>query len=629
MAIPYIRQRLHRVILGAIAFVLALGLVWWGVSDPLAFFVYLLSYLIAGHFVIYKAVEHIARGQVFDEYSLMAIATLAAFFIEEYPEAITVMLLYELGEYFQHRAVHQAHHRIREMLDQRPEETRIQDDEGAKTIPAEEVKVGQTILLQRGERLSHDGILLSSSAAMNTSKITGESEIRSFRQGDELLSGFINEGPPLEIKANKELKDSTLSRLLALTQEAQAQKAPTELFFRRFAKIYTPVVAILAALIFILPYCFIADYQYDTWLYRAAVFLVISCPCALVLSIPLTYFAGIGAASRSHILVKGAQFLDFMTHIQAMGFDKTGTLTEGNPELSHIQPELPADDPLHSLVLALSSVSHHPASRAIHERLQSTLQSAPSLSLTQVQEEPGMGIEAQYGGKTYRMGRPEWVDSQYQPQFEPFTEVALSENGRWVMSIFLKDPVKPDAKTTLDQLQEKGIERFMLSGDRKAVVQQVGEEIGMQEVYGELRPEEKLLHFDRLTTGKRPAAFVGDGLNDSAVLAKAEVGIAMGNTGSDLSIESADVILPGQQLSKLLDLIRISKRTKRILWQNIALVFAVKLIVLVLGASGYASLWAAIVADVGVCLLAVANASRVLYGADSDNSSAMHSGQGV
>ncbi len=619
MAIPYIRQRLHRVILGAIAFAVALTLVWGGVSEPLTFFVYLLSYLIAGHFVIYKALEHIARGQVFDEYSLMAIATLAAFFIEEYPEAITVMLLYELGEYFQHRAVHQAHHRIKEMLDQRPDETRIQERDSSKIIPAEDVKVGDTILLQRGERLSHDGILHSSSAAMNTAKITGESEIRSFRQGDELLSGFINEGPPLEIKVSKQLKDSTLSRLLTLTQEAQAQKAPTELFFRKFAKIYTPVVAILATMIFILPYFFIADYEYETWLYRAAVFLVISCPCALVLSIPLTYFAGIGAASRSHILVKGAQFLDYMTHIEAMGFDKTGTLTEGNPELSHTHPEWPPDSPLNAIVLALSGVSHHPASRAIHEHLLSTLESPPSLQLSQVKEEPGMGIEANYNGKTYRMGRPEWADSQYQAQFEPFTEVALSENGRWVTSIYLKDPIKEDAPSTLNRLQAKGIECFMLSGDRKAVVQQIGGETGLKEIYGELRPEDKLVYFDRLTEGKHPAAFVGDGLNDSAVLAKAEVGIAMGNTGSDLSIESADVILPGQQLSKLLDLIRISKRTQRILWQNIALVFAVKLIVLILGASGYASLWAAIVADVGVCLLAVANASRVLYGASTDD----------
>jgi len=625
MAIPYIRQRLHRVIFGSIAFALALGLVWWRSSESLTFFVYLLSYLIAGHFVIYKAIEHIARGQIFDEYSLMAIATLAAFFIEEYPEAITVMLLYELGEYFQHRAVHQAHRRIREMLDQRPDETRIRENDSSKIIPAEHVEIGDTILLQRGERLSHDGILLSTSAAMNTAKITGESEIRSFQEGDELLSGFINEGPPLEIKANKELKDSTLSRLLALTQEAQAQKAPTELFFRKFAKIYTPVVAILAALIFILPYFFISDYQYEIWLYRAAVFLVISCPCALVLSIPLTYFAGIGAASRSHILVKGAQFLDYMTHIQAIGFDKTGTLTEGNPELSHTEPEWPSDSPVNEIVVAMSGVSHHPASRAIHERLQSTLKKPSVLQLSQVKEEPGMGVEAEYDGKIYRMGRPEWVDGQYQPQFKPFTEVALSENGRWVMSIFLKDPVKTDAKSTLDQLREKGIERFMLSGDRKGVVQQVGEEIGMKEVHGELRPEEKLVYFDRLTQGKRPAAFVGDGLNDSAVLAKAEVGIAMGNTGSDLSIESADVILPGQQISKLLDLMRISKRTKRILWQNIALVFAVKFVVLVLGALGYASLWAAIVADVGVCLLAVANASRVLYGAEAgDKLSAVH-----
>ncbi|NBB88563.1 MAG: cadmium-translocating P-type ATPase, partial [Bacteroidetes bacterium] len=595
MAIPYIKERLHRVILGAIAFAVALFLVWWGVSESVTFFVFFLSYLVAGHFVIYKALEHIGRGQVFDEYSLMAIATLAAFFIEEYPEAITVMLLYELGEYFQHRAVHQAHNRIREMLDQRPDETRIKGPDGSIVVPAENVKLGETIILQRGERLSHDGLLRSDSAAMNTSQITGESEIRSFQAGHELLSGFINEGPPLEIEVTKELKDSTLSRLLALTQKAQAQKAPTELFFRKFAKIYTPVVAIMAALIFILPYFFISDYQYEVWLYRAAVFLVISCPCALVLSIPLTYFAGIGAASRSHILIKGAQFLDYMTHIQAIGFDKTGTLTEGNPELSHTEPEWPSDSPVNEIVVAMSGVSHHPASRAIHERLQSTLKKPSVLQLSQVKEEPGMGVKAEYDGKIYRMGRPEWADGQYQPQFEPFTEVALSENGRWVMSIFLKDPVKTDAKSTLKELQKHGIDYFMLSGDRKSVVKQVGSEMDIEKVQWELRPEEKLVQFDRLTAGKHPAAFVGDGLNDSAVLARAEVGIAMGNTGSDLSIESADVILPGKQLSKLVDLIAISKRTKRILWQNIALVFAVKLIVLILGASGYASLWAAIV----------------------------------
>src|SRR6056297_2543048 len=625
MAIPYIRQRLHRVIFGSIAFALALGLVWWRSSESLTFFVYLLSYLIAGHFVIYKAIEHIARGQIFDEYSLMAIATLAAFFIEEYPEAITVMLLYELGEYFQHRAVHQAHRRIREMLDQRPDETRIRENDSSKIIPAEHVEIGDTILLQRGERLSHDGILLSSSAAMNTAKITGESEIRSFQEGDELLSGFINEGPPLEIKANKELKDSTLSRLLALTQEAQAQKAPTELFFRKFAKIYTPVVAILAALIFILPYFFISDYEYQVWLYRAAVFLVISCPCALVLSIPLTYFAGIGAASRSHILVKGAQFLDFMTQLQSIGFDKTGTLTKGEPSLSHMSENLSSEDPLMPILLTLSGVSHHPASRAINDYLKQKNIDSADEELSHILEEPGMGIEAQLSDHTYRLGRPEWVDKSYEATELPYTEVALSKDRAHILSIFLSDPIKPDARETLSKLKDQNIFRFLLSGDRKTVVEEVGSNLGLHEVFGELHPKDKLNYFDKLTADRHPAAFVGDGLNDSAVLAKAEVGIAMGNTGSDLSIESADVILPGQQLSKLLDLMRISKRTKRILWQNIALVFAVKFVVLVLGALGYASLWAAIVADVGVCLLAVANASRVLYGAEAgDKLSAVH-----
>jgi len=624
MAIPYIKKRIHRVLFGALAFGMALSFIALGASENFTFHLYLISYLLAGHFVIYKALEHILRGQIFDEYSLMAIATLAAFFIGEYPEAITVMLLYELGEYFQHKAVHQAHNRIREMLDQRPEESRIVRNGAAVSVPAEAVKIGDTLLLKRGERLSHDGTLLSTSAAMNTAKITGESEIRSYREGDTLLSGFINEGPPLEIKADKELKDSTLSRLLALTQEAKAQKAPTELFFRKFAKIYTPVVAILAALIFILPYFFVENYQYETWLYRAAVFLVISCPCALVLSIPLTYFAGLGAASRSHILVKGAQFLDFMTQIQSIGFDKTGTLTEGNPKISHTDPDLSSKTSLPALLLPLSSASHHPVSRAIHEYLKSEYPNLASVSLEAVEEQPGMGVEAVYKGKTYRMGRPEWVDSQTQSKTTPFTEVALSENGQWQASIYLQDPVKDDAKATIKQLKEKGITLFILSGDRKAVVEKVGKELEISTMKGELKPEEKLTQFAQFTKDKRPAAFAGDGLNDSAVLARAEVGIAMGNTASDLSIESADVILPGQQISKILDLINLSKRTRRILWQNIALVFAVKLVVLILGASGYASLWAAIVADVGVCLLAVANASRVLYETPTDNDSAMH-----
>jgi Cd2+/Zn2+-exporting ATPase len=624
MTIPYIQKRLHRVIFGGIAFAVALALVGLGESESISFIAYLISYFIAGHFVIYKAVEHISRGQVFDEYSLMALATLAAFFIGEYPEAVTVMLLYELGEYFQHRAVTQAHDRIREMLDQRPEKSRILRDGNAVSIPSEKVKVGETLVLQRGERLSHDGILLSASAAMNTSKITGESEIRNYRKGDELLSGFINEGAPLEINVNKELKDSTLSRLLALTKEAQARKAPTELFFRKFAKIYTPVVAILAVLIFVVPYFFVAVYNYETWLYRAAVFLVISCPCALVLSIPLTYFAGIGAASRSHILVKGAQFLDFMAQIQSIGFDKTGTLTEGNPKISHLDPELSTNGILPGLLSSLSGTSHHPVSRSIQKYIKSNFPNSAPLSLKSIEEKPGMGVEAIYEGNTYRLGRPEWTDSSYKPITTPFTEVALSMNSEWQASIYLQDPIKTDAKATINELSQQGIFLFILSGDRTEVVEKVGNELNIKTIKGELKPEEKLVHFAQISEHKRPAAFVGDGLNDSAVLAQAEVGVAMGNTASDLSIESADVILPGNQLSKLLDLIQISKRTSQILWQNIALVFAVKLIVLILGALGYASLWAAIVADVGVCLMAVANASRVLHETSAKRESAMH-----
>jgi len=613
MFVPYIKQRLHRVLLGASAFAIALIAVWWGVDGSIAFYIYLLSYIIAGHFVIFKALQHIIRGQVFDEFSLMAIATLAAFFIEEYPEAITVMLLYELGEYFQHQSVHRARDRIRSMLDQRPEEARILKPTGAIVENAENVKLGDILILNRGERLSHDGVLISSSSAINTAKITGESEIRTFRSGDDVLSGFINEGAPLKVKVTKELKDSTLSRLFTLTQEAQAQKAPTELFFRKFAKVYTPAVALLAVLIFVIPYFFVDQYEYQVWLYRAAVFLVISCPCALVLSIPLTYFAGIGAASRSHILVKGAQFLDFMTQLQSIGFDKTGTLTKGEPSLSHMSENLSSEDPLMPILLTLSGVSHHPASRAINDYLKQKNIDSADEELSHILEEPGMGIEAQLSDHTYRLGRPEWVDKSYEATELPYTEVALSKDRAHILSIFLSDPIKPDARETLSKLKDQNIFRFLLSGDRKTVVEEVGSNLGLHEVFGELHPKDKLNYFDKLTADRHPAAFVGDGLNDSAVLAKAEVGIAMGNTGSDLSIESADVILPGSQLSKILDLIRISKYTRFILWQNIALVFAVKLAVLFLGALGYASLWAAILADVGVCLLAVANASRVLY----------------
>lgn len=610
MPLPYIQQRSRRIVIGALAFVLILGAVALGVAENYLLVGYIITYFIVGHFVIFKAGEHILRGQVFDEYSLMTLATLAAFIIGEYPEAITVMLFYELGEYLQHRAVHNAESKIRHLLDQRPRRTRVKVGNSFEMQPSEQVEIGATIQVHRGERLSHDGTLQSEYASLNTADITGESELRHFETGENLLSGYINEGPPIEVRVSEDFSDSTFSRMLQLTREAQSQKAPTELFFRKFAKIYTPVVALLAALIFIIPYFVVDDYEYRDWLYRAAVFLVISCPCALVLSIPLTYFAGIGAASRKGILIKGAQFIDHLARPSAMGFDKTGTLTRGQLNLSHISfSSLPSTELLTSIATAVE-LSHHPASQAIVKGLK--IEQTPG-SLSQVEEIPGMGIQGWGEQGQIRVGRPEWADPKQQAEKGPFTEVAVSANGDWVLSFYLLDTIKEDAAKTIDQLRSWDIFPFLLSGDRAGPVELIAEQLNISLAKSQVRPEEKLKAFQEISKDRKPAVFVGDGLNDSAVLAAADVGIAMGNTGSDLSIETSDVVIPGQQLIRLVDLIRISKGTKRILWQNITLVFLVKLAVLLLGGLGWASLWAAIAADVGVCLVAVANASRILY----------------
>ena len=616
MTLPMIYQRNQRILIGAIAFALILLAAGMDVPDGYLLFGYILTFIIVGHFVIFKAAEHILRGQIFDEYSLMTIATIAAFVIGEYPEAITVMLFYELGEYLQHRAVHNAESEIRHLLDQRPKRSRVKVGDTFEMQPSEQVSIGAIIQVHRGERLSHDGVLQSEYASLNTADITGESEVRHFETGEKLLSGTINEGPPIEVQVTENFTDSTFSRMLQLTRDAQSQKAPTELFFRKFAKIYTPVVALLAALIFIIPYFLVDDYEYQDWLYRAAVFLVISCPCALVLSIPLTYFAGIGAASRKGVLIKGAQFIDQLAKPKAIGFDKTGTLTKGQLELSHISFLSPPQSELLTSIAAGVKLSHHPASRAIAKGL---LVDKASDVLSKVEEVPGMGIGGISGEDRIQIGRPEWVDPNHESIEGPFTEVAVSSNGKWVLSFYLIDTIKEDAVRTLERLRSWEIFPFLLSGDRQGPVQLIAEQLQISLAKAQVTPEEKLQTFERITELRKPAVFVGDGLNDSAVLAAADVGIAMGNTGSDLSIETSDVVIPGQKLLRLVDLIRISKGTKRILWQNITIVFLVKLVVLLLGGLGWASLWAAIAADVGVCLIAVANASRILYRPGDDD----------
>src|SRR6218665_60290 len=575
---------------------------------------YIVAYIPVGFPVIKEAFESIKNGEIFSEFLLMVIGTVGAFAIGEYPEAVAVMLFYSVGEVFQTLAVTRAKANIKSLLDQRPDEVTILVKSEAQIIKATDAKIGDIIQLKAGEKLGLDAELLSDSASFNTAALTGESKPDTKSKGDTVLAGMINLTKVSQVKVTTAYTDSKLSKILELVQNATAQKAPTELFIRKFAKIYTPIVVLLAVLIAFLPYFFVENYIFSNWLYRALIFLVISCPCALVISIPLGYFGGIGAASKNGILFKGSNFLDVIATVQNVVMDKTGTMTEGVFKVQEVVFDKQfKEKEILQMVNALESQSTHPVATAIHEFVGKV---DTSIKLGKVEEIAGEGLKATVEGKSLLVGNFKLMDKHsisydIDPNSIVYTLIAVAYDKKFVGYITIADVIKKDAQETINRLKTLNVKTTMPSGDKNTVVKFVADKLGITNAFGDLLPEDKVNKVKEIKTKKETVAFVGDGVNDAPVVALSDVGIAMGGLGSDATIETADVVIQDDKPSKIPMAITIGKQTKKIVWQNITLAFVVKAIVLILGAGGLATMWEAVFADVGVALLAILNAVRI------------------
>lgn len=575
---------------------------------------YVAAYIPVGLPVLKDAINSIRYSDFFSEFFLMSIATLGAFAIGEYPEGVAVMLFYSVGEVFQTMAVQRAKKNIKGLLDQRPDEITILENNIPKIVKAETAQVGQIIQLKPGEKLALDGELISESASFNTAALTGESKPDTKRKGEAVLAGMINLNSVSQVLIQKEYKDSKLSKILELVQNATSQKAPTELFIRKFAKVYTPIVVVLAIAICLLPYFFVQQYEFRDWLYRALIFLVISCPCALVISIPLGYFGGIGAGSKNGILFKGSNFLDALANIQNVVMDKTGTMTEGvfKVQTANIETGFDKNEILKYLNV-IESKSTHPIATAVHEYVGEV---DHSVVLENAEEIPGHGLKSTINGKDFLAGNFKLMDKfsiQYQVNHSAISDtlIAIAYGGQFAGYLSISDQIKPDAIKAVAELKKLNIKTTMLSGDKTAVVKEVAQKIGIENAFGDLLPEDKVEKVKAIKAQNETVAFIGDGVNDAPVVALSDVGMAMGGLGSDATIETADVVIQDDQPSKIPTAIRIGKETKKIVWQNIILAFAVKAIVLILGAGGLATMWEAVFADVGVALLAILNAVRI------------------
>jgi Cd2+/Zn2+-exporting ATPase len=574
---------------------------------------YILAYIPVGFPVLKEAFESIRKGEIFSEFLLMSIATIGAFAIGEYPEGVAVMLFYAIGEIFQTLAVQRAKANIKTLLDQRPDEVTIIENNVAKTIKASTAKIGDIIQLKAGEKLGLDGELLSDNASFNTAALTGESKPDTKAKGEIVLAGMINLNAVCQVKVTVDYTDSKLSKILEMVQDATAKKAPTELFIRKFAKIYTPIVVVLAIAICLVPIAFLDNYVFRDWLYRALIFLVISCPCALVISIPLGYFGGIGAASKNGILFKGSTFLDIMASIQVVVMDKTGTLTKGVFKVQKVVAVDISEADLVKYTAALETKSTHPVGTAIIEYAKGA---EKNTTVTDVEEIAGHGLKGKVDGKEILAGNVKLMKKfniSYDAEIDnkPFTIIVIAINQKYSGYFLIADEIKEDAKQAIESLHRLNVKTVMLSGDKQAVVDAVAKELNIDQAYGDLLPENKVEKVEELKSQNFKIAFVGDGVNDAPVVALADAGIAMGGLGSDATIETADIVIQNDQPTKIYTAINIGKKTKQIVYQNIGLAFAVKAIVLVLGAGGLATMWEAVFADVGVALLAILNAVRI------------------
>ncbi|QNF35891.1 cadmium-translocating P-type ATPase [Adhaeribacter swui] len=585
---------------------------WFTDYTRLAF--YSFAYILVGGKVLLHAAKNMAKGSIFNEFLLMGMATLGAFYIGEYAEGVAVMLFYVIGEHFQEAAVARSRKSIKALIDNRPEIVNLVQPGHISPVNPQQVTVGDTIQVKPGEKVALDGILLTERSSFNTAALTGESKPDTKTKGEKVLAGMINLDQVIQLEVTSTYENSALSKILQLVEQASSRKAKTQQFITRFASIYTPVVVFLAIALTLLPYFFVAEYVFNDWLYRALIFLVISCPCALVISIPLGYFGGIGAASKNGILFKGSNYLDLMTKVDTVVMDKTGTLTEGVFQVQEVQVNGLDKAEFLSLTAALESKSTHPMALAVVAYAGESYQQR---QVTHVEEISGHGLKGTVDDKMLLVGNGKLLKKfkvAYPVKIDSILEsiVLVAINNQYAGYITIADKIKADAQAAIAKLHQLGIKTIvMLSGDKDSIVQKVAAFLQIDQAFGGLLPEDKVNQVEALKKQGKTVAFVGDGINDAPVIALADVGLAMGGLGSDAAIETADVVIQNDQPSKIATAINLGKKTNQIVWQNIGLAFGVKAIVLGLGAFGVASMWEAVFADVGVAFLAILNAIRI------------------
>ena len=578
---------------------------------------FVISYLIVGLEIVLKAIKNIFKGKVFDENFLMAIATIGAFVISEYPEAVAVMLFYQIGEAFQDYAVDKSRKSIISLMDIRPDFANIQHNGKIDKINPEEVNIGDIIVVKPGEKVPLDGIIVKGSSMIDTSALTGESVPKEVKEQDEILSGCINENGLLEVKVTKKFGESTASKILNLVENASSKKSKSENFISKFAKYYTPIVVVTAILLAIIPPMIFNGAEWIEWIHRALTFLVVSCPCALVISIPLGFFGGIGGASKIGVLVKGSNYLEALSNTEIMVLDKTGTLTEGVFEVQQINPIDISKEDLIKYATYAESFSNHPIAISLKKAYGKEI---VNKKVSETQELPGLGVRAVIEGESIFVGNEKLMKENcidYIKSEEIGTILYIAVNNKFAGTIVISDRIKTDAKETIDKLKKDNIKKIvMLTGDKRKVGENVAKKLGIDEVYTELLPSDKVEKVEELMKNKSEngnLAFIGDGINDAPVLAISDIGIAMGGLGSDAAIEAADVVLMTDEPSRVVDAIKISKKTMTIVKQNIIFAISIKLIVLILSAIGISNMWQAVFADVGVSILAILNALRALY----------------
>lgn len=585
-------------------------------TGAIRFVWYLIAFVPVAYPVIKNAIKAISEGDVFNEFTLMSVATIGAFCIQEYPEGVAVMLFYSLGEMFQDRAVAKARSNIKSLIDMRVDRAMALRNGAFVELAPEEIEIGETIQVKVGEKVPLDGKLISAYSSFNTAALTGESKPVTYRQDEIVLAGMVNLEKVIEVEVQKKYADSSLSRILAMVEDAASRKAKTELLIRRFARIYTPIVFVLALLVTFVPYFVVGDYVFSEWLYKALVFLVISCPCALVVSVPLGYFGGIGAASRQGILFKGANYLDMMADVNVAVMDKTGTLTKGVFKVQDVIAKNGDETKLIQVAKAIETQSTHPIAKAIADFRPNV--SIADITISDVEEIAGMGLKGNINGELVLAGNSKLLQ-KFEIAYDSAVDtiissiVVLAINNEYAGYITIADEVKEDSAQLIKDLHQQGVKSVMLSGDKEQIVEQTAKELGIDIALGGLLPQGKLKYVEQLKENEtNVVAFLGDGINDTPVLALSDVGVAMGAMGSDAAIEVADVVIQTDQPSKVLTAIQISKYTKKVVMQNIILAIGIKILVMGFSIVGIATMWEAVFADVGVTMIAILNSIRVL-----------------